>query len=725
MKEDYSSTEINVGDVSLKVRRGQERWLSQEHLRMLTEESGISKDVVVDTGYETVRESRRLMDLGFAVQQARVPGLLVPLLGLDGRPVSYQYRPDNPRVREGKVVKYETPQGSINHLHIPKSVLDKVLDANERILITEGVKKADAAASRGYACIALIGVWNWRTRDGERGSVPIAELDDLPWRGREVYVVFDSDAASKEGVRSAEAALAEELRGRGADVRICRLAPGEAGKRGLDDFLVGGGEMESLLRDARVASATKKGRGAEEVLEDWMQEGKLVPFVDQHGRTWLWEKEPGHVVVQVPGKGYGIWLANWLKSVGLANRGSGAADHLANLLVWEGEGSGRRMQVETRVGFSADKVFLNLNNEEREVVEITGQGWTIIPAAECPVRFQQIRTLGELPRPEEGGDLAELADILGLSEDNWLMVRSFLVCCFLPEGELPLLVVRGCQGSGKSTLCRALEGLIDPKVNAGRHLWGNDRDLLPAVSNAYVLGFDNVDRLTAAQSDTFCRLSSGTGISQRRLYEDTEEVAMRVRRPVILNGIVDFALRPDLRDRMFLVEMSKPAKRKSCQAIEKELASRKPHVLGALCDAVSLALRRTSSMDFDKIRLVDASRFALASCPDSKTEERLANLLIQHADRNQAEVIEVSPFCMAVVEVFSGKSWKGTLKNLLDEVTAHYRGRIPGQWPGAPLSAKNELLRYQDALRANGIQVHDGGRSKYGRMISLDPTQSC
>jgi hypothetical protein len=45
---------------------------------------------------------------------------------------------------------------------------------------------------------------------------PIPDLARIPWQKREVFIAFDSDAATNSSVQNARAALAKELRRRGA-----------------------------------------------------------------------------------------------------------------------------------------------------------------------------------------------------------------------------------------------------------------------------------------------------------------------------------------------------------------------------------------------------------------------------------------------------------------------------------------------------------------------------
>jgi hypothetical protein len=63
-------------------------------------------------------------------------------------------------------------------------------------------------------------------------------LDEIEWDGRTAFIIFDSDSCENTSVKRAEKALAEELSGRGATVRIIRLQGKDNQKVGLDDYLV-------------------------------------------------------------------------------------------------------------------------------------------------------------------------------------------------------------------------------------------------------------------------------------------------------------------------------------------------------------------------------------------------------------------------------------------------------------------------------------------------------
>ena len=73
--------------------------------------SGITPEHAHARGYRSVDTKSFLETLRVTPSGRRVPGLLVPQLRVDGSTWGYQYRPDSPRERGGKPVKYETPTG--------------------------------------------------------------------------------------------------------------------------------------------------------------------------------------------------------------------------------------------------------------------------------------------------------------------------------------------------------------------------------------------------------------------------------------------------------------------------------------------------------------------------------------------------------------------------------------------------------------------------------------
>jgi putative DNA primase/helicase len=135
-----------------------------------------------------------------------------------------KFKPDNPT---GKA-KYLSPIGMKQGLFITQLAKSKHDDITVPYYVCEGEKKAIALEQLGYAAISIPGVWNFSSQ-GHYNEI----LSQLNLKGRECFIIFDSDKYKNEHVLRAEMRFAECLNSFGAKVRIVNL-DGALGK-GIDD----------------------------------------------------------------------------------------------------------------------------------------------------------------------------------------------------------------------------------------------------------------------------------------------------------------------------------------------------------------------------------------------------------------------------------------------------------------------------------------------------------
>jgi hypothetical protein len=266
--------------------------LLDRHLAHLRDGSGIDPEVIAERGARSIENPAELVRAGFGSQQRRVPGLLLPVWSPDGSNGLYQYRPDSPRTdARGRAVKYETPLSAGLRLDCPPRCRPALADPTVTLWVTEGIKKADALASRGLCALALLGVWNFKGRNDLGGVTLLADWDYVALKGRDVRLTFDSDAATVPEVRKALERLTEHLRRKGAVVTVVALPVGPGGaKIGVDDYLVGHSvdELQALARVPR--EATKAPQPTVELLD--AMPGSLaqpLALIDEraYAATWL------------------------------------------------------------------------------------------------------------------------------------------------------------------------------------------------------------------------------------------------------------------------------------------------------------------------------------------------------------------------------------------------------------------------------------------------------
>ncbi|MEN3333087.1 MAG: hypothetical protein V7641_2452 [Blastocatellia bacterium] len=122
---------------------------------LLLQESAIKDCVAAARQYETVNTKARLKALGFAPSQQQcvalgAPALLIPVWGIDGQIKNYELRPNKPRIRDGKPIRYERPKGSSVCLDIPnlEAVRQSLRCGDSPLFITEGSRKVDSGISQ-------------------------------------------------------------------------------------------------------------------------------------------------------------------------------------------------------------------------------------------------------------------------------------------------------------------------------------------------------------------------------------------------------------------------------------------------------------------------------------------------------------------------------------------------------------------------------------------------
>ena len=240
--------------------------LLTDHFRHLSDDSGISPDVIGERGYRSVLGKSDLEIVGFSSSQRRVPGILIPLRSVDGKEAGFQFRPDNPRSdRRGRPVKYESPTGSSNRLDCPLRCQKTLGNPQVPLWITEGSKKADALASKGACAISVTGVWGFKGKNQFGGITFLADWDYVALKGRTVYLAFDSDIVTKEPVRKALEHIGEHLKRKGAKVHVIQLPQLEGqSKTGIDDYL-----LRYTLQDAERLAGNFK-------LEETMDKNRFV-----------------------------------------------------------------------------------------------------------------------------------------------------------------------------------------------------------------------------------------------------------------------------------------------------------------------------------------------------------------------------------------------------------------------------------------------------------------
>ena len=382
---------------------------------------------------------------------------------------------------------------------------------------------------------------------------------------------------------------------------------------------------------------------------------------------------------------------------------------------------GEESPVNLRVANHRGKLYLDLCDRAWRAVEIDAEGWRIVNRP--PPRFHRTRGSRPLPAPERGGSLDELRPFLNVDHQSWTLIKAFLVAALRPGVPCPILVAKGEQGAGKTTACRIISALVDPRTGALRGVPREVRDLTAAARNSWIVCFDNLSHLPEELADAACRLATGGGFGGRELYSDHDEAIFDATRPIVFNAIPDLgAARPDFLDRAVIVEFldMQPAMRRDEAQFWREFEEVRPRILGALLDAVVAGLGNLPTVRLDQPpRMADFAIWVNA-CEESlgmKPGEALTTYQSNRAEaRNLA--LEASPVYEPLREV-ARAGFCGTSSELLFLLSklASDATRRSRRWPKAPNALSNALRRMAGSLRSTGIEIYFNRADHQGRRV--------
>jgi hypothetical protein len=382
---------------------------------------------------------------------------------------------------------------------------------------------------------------------------------------------------------------------------------------------------------------------------------------------------------------------------------------------------GQQIPVAVRIAEQQKEIWLDLGNELWQAVCINADGWRVVDNP--PIRFIRPRGMLELPTPVRGGHLDELRNFVNVSSDeDWILLQSWLIASFRPSGPYPVLGLHGEQGSAKSFTSRILRSLVDPNESPLRSGPKEPRDLMIAGTNSWIVAFDNFSGIPDWLSDALCRLSTGGGFSTRELYTDGEKRLFNAMRPVLINGINELATRSDLLDRTIAITLPTipESNRRTEAELKKEFDEAQPRILGTLRDAVSAAIRNVDGVSLvQKPRMADFAVWCVAAEPALNCEAGdFLRAYTQNRESLNESAIESAIIADPFLQFVHGSpEWKGTatellksMEELVDEKTLKRR-----EWPKRPHLLSNQLRRIAPNLRRMGIEVEFGRDSDTDR----------
>ncbi|UVE16814.1 hypothetical protein NVV93_14590 [Pseudomonas sp. LS44] len=444
------------------------------------------------------------------------------------------------------------------------------------------------------------------------------------------------------------------------------------------------------------------------------QASQLVKFVeqrfelfhDENKDVYTSDRKTGEVRNLASRQFRDCLLAGFYKDTGKSARDQSAREALGTL-AGIGRFDGEQRQVNLRFAGAAGDYWLDLAVPgSSSAIRLQPGRWEIVEAPE--VAFVRPETMQPLPVPIHGGSIDALWEVANVPENCRLLVLAWLIECLRPDTPYPVLELLGEQGSAKSTTQTALRRLIDPNACDLRGAPKSVEDVFVSAGACALVSYENISHLPGQMQDALCVLATGGGFAKRKLYSDSEESVISVKRPIILNGIAAAVTAQDLVDRAITVETPVIVERREVAGLWSEYEERRASLLGALLDIAARALAVLPSMSLpadDRPRLVE---FALLGMAVAKAVEKKPDDFMKefNASRQEslARTIDASPVAAAVVELIEARpeGVAAPAKEILLTLE-QYRPTGCDSWPKSPKGLGDALRRAAPALRQMSI----------------------
>lgn len=272
--------------------------------------------------------------------------------------------------------------------------------------------------------------------------------------------------------------------------------------------------------------------------------------------------------------------------------------------------------MEYRILSIGKEVLYDLSDDLGQYVKITPSGWSVMQGS--PEHFIQGPDERPQTMPSKCGNIDLLKKYVNIAERDWFLFAAYLVSCFLPNIQHPILNINGANGSGKSTLVKLVKSLVDPSDSDLENFELNSiSDLSARLSSAYYVAFDNLSKLTKRESDFLCKVVTGASFSKRALYSNNNVFTVKIKKPISINGIVDVVESPDLAQRcvFFQTVAIDDNARKVDERFWQEFDQDKPIILAGVFEILSNAMKLHEKCKVTNLqRMADFHKWGFEIC---------------------------------------------------------------------------------------------------------------
>lgn len=578
--------------------------------------------------------------------------------------------------KDGHPQKYFQPKGTGSNLYIPEMLefatpLFKN-DPSQPIAIAEGEKKALALVQNGVTTIGVAGVWNWMDSDTHDS---ISEFDEIEWTGRECRFYFDSDIwlSDKIQILKGVYALGQDLKQRGALVKVVVLKDNGNEKYGIDDYICKRGihaakklkarslddpefemaakwwskwqkknqqkrmnditGLKAVITEIRKTSSEELKSFEKKRLISQASTGALnkigTLFLSPEKDIFFFNKEEG-LLLPLNDDAFNRFLAD---ITGL-NLTENEFNFLHEHLITEGQRRGIKTQIHCLSHYDRNSNRLYVNNFGGRMFALDGRSVELVNNGEDGILFvatnftspfQYLSQSDRKPEATLNNFLAPIPfDPSGVvsSDEARELLFIWFISMFFPELHPTKLIPTfiGPQGSTKTTTARRLGmQILGEKFNVG-HLESSERGeqgFIATVCGKPFAAFDNADAPVKWLPDRLATLATGLNFELRTLYTTNELSIHRPMANIVLTSRDPYFRRPDVAERLLIMRLCRPEKFISEASVWQKTIEQRNSVWSDTLDILNrvvIALKQVTSAPKLDFRIADFAEFGWRIC---------------------------------------------------------------------------------------------------------------
>ena len=185
----------------------------------------------------------------------------------------------------------------------------------------------------------------------------------------------------------------------------------------------------------------------------------LEVFHDADNESFVTYPVNSHLeTAKIASKDFHLWLSRQFYLAEKCLPSNDCLEQTCDFLAGKARFEGLERDVSLRIAEFDGKIYVDLCNEKRQVVEISQDEWKVLDNS--PVKFRRTKGNLALPLPVSGGKIADLRAFVNIADNDFSLLVARLVACFRPERPFPVLVLHGEQGTAKTTTSRVLKLLL-------------------------------------------------------------------------------------------------------------------------------------------------------------------------------------------------------------------------------------------------------------------------